>query len=96
VIDDSDVKTLRGTVRCFWDSSDGERHVLVNIDPDEPRVPDSWDLWDEHHDAVIDSIEEGSRIEIRYRVHHHEIVDPDSVETIESQRAEIAAVRLLD
>ncbi len=96
MIEDSEIKTLCGTVRCFWGSSDGERHVLVNLDPDEPRVPDSWDLRDEHHDAVIDSLEEGSRIEIRYRVHHHEIVDPDSVQTLEGQRAEIESVRLLD
>ncbi len=93
--DQVDHRTIRGTVQFFWDSGDDERHLLVNIEPENHHVPDAWELWNEHRDAVISEIAEGSEIEISYLVHHHEIVDPDSATTIDSERAEIASVRIV-
>ena len=69
--------TVTGIVQFFWDSGDEERHLLVNIEPDDHHKPDAYELVDDIRDAVIDSIDEGSQIEIDYVVEHHEVVDPD-------------------
>jgi hypothetical protein len=87
--------TATGVVMFFWDSGDDERHLLVNIDPDDHHKPDAFELVDEFRDSVIAEIDEGKRIEVDYLVEHHEIVDPDGATTHESTRAKIVAVRVI-
>ncbi|MGB0872317.1 MAG: hypothetical protein ACPGWS_02800 [Solirubrobacterales bacterium] len=93
---EDEVVTAAGVVQFFWDSGDAERHLLVNIEPDDHHKPDAYELVDELRDAVIDEIEEGVRIEIDYLVVHHEVVDPDAATTVDSHRPKILEVRILD
>ncbi len=87
--------TASGVVQFFWDSGDDERHLLVNIEPDDHHKPDAYELVDELRDAAIEEIDEGVRIEIDYLVEHHEVVDPDGATTVDSHRPRILAVRIL-
>jgi hypothetical protein len=79
----------------YWDSGDDERHLLVNIDPDDHHKPDAFELIDELRDAAIAEIEEGLRMEVDYLVEEHEIVDPDGATTLDRTRPKILAVRFL-
>jgi hypothetical protein len=87
--------TVTGVVAFFWDSGDDERHLLVNIEPDDHHKPDAYELVDDLRDAVIGAIDEGVRIEIVYLIEHHEIVDPDAATTVDSHRPKILDVRIL-
>ncbi|MFT4050342.1 MAG: hypothetical protein QM648_10995 [Solirubrobacterales bacterium] len=90
----NEIVTASGVVMFFWDSGDDERHLLVNIEPDDHHKPDAFELVDEFRDAAIAEIDEGLRIEIDYLIENHEIVDPDGATTIESSRPKIVAVRI--
>jgi hypothetical protein len=90
-----DFVTASGVVMFFWDSGDEERHLLVNIEPDDVHKPDAWELTDDLRDSVIEQIEEGSRFEVDYVVEYHELVDPDGATTLDSSRPRILAVRIL-
>ena len=87
--------TASGIVQFFWDSGDEQRHLLITIDPDDHHKPGSYELVGDIRDAVIDTIAEGTRIEIDYFVDHHEVVDPDGATTFDSHRPRILAVRIL-
>lgn len=92
---DGETVTVVGIVQFFWDSGDEQKHLLVNIEPDDHHKPDAYELVGELRDSVIDQIDEGLRIEIDYLVEHHEIVDPDAATTVDSHRPKILAVRIL-
>lgn len=88
--------TVTGTVHFVWDSDDGEQgQTTVNIEADNPLMPDTYELTGEIRASVIDRLEEGRRIEIDYLVEHHEIVDPDGV-TTDGHRPRILEVRIGD
>lgn len=87
--------TATGVVMFFWDSGDEERHLLVNIEPDDIHKPDAFELVDDIRDSVVEQIDEGLRIEVDYLVEHHEVVDPDGATTLESSRPKILEVRVL-
>lgn len=78
----------------FWDSGDDERHLLVNIEPDDPDAPGAFELTGELRDQAILEIEDDARIELDYELDHHEVVDPDGATTYESSRVRIVAVRI--
>lgn len=86
--------TASGVVMFFWDSGDDERHLLVNIDPDDHRKPAAFELVGELRDSVISELDEGVRIEVTYEIDHHEMVDPDAG-TLERVRPKIVAARIL-
>lgn len=90
-----EIVTASGAVMFFWDSGDEERHLLVNIDPDDHHKPDSFEIIDDLRDSVIVEIEEGAQIEVDYLVEHHEVVDPDGATTLDSSRPQILAVRIV-
>lgn len=92
---DGETITVRGEVQFYWDSGDAEKHLLVNIEPDDVHKPDAYELVGDLRDAVIEAIEEGARIEIDYLVEHHEVVDPDGATTLDGHRPRILAVRIL-
>lgn len=79
----------------FWDSGDDERHLLVNIEPDDIHKPDAFELVDEIRDSVIGEIDEGVRIEVDYLVEYHEVVDPDGATTLDGSRPNIVEVRVI-
>lgn len=91
---DGELVTVSGEVQFFWDSGDDERHLLVNIEPDDHHKPDAYELTGELRDAAIGEIDEGVRIEIDYLIEHHEVVDPDAAATLDSHRPKIVAVRI--
>ncbi len=89
-----EIVTATGIVMFFWDSGDEERHLLVNIEPDDHHKPDAFEFTGDLRDLAIEQIAEGARIEVDYLVEHHEVVDPDGATTLESSRPNIVAVRV--
>jgi len=83
---------VTGTVEFIWDDGD---HMLVNLDPDDPADPHTFELAGETRSRVPDGFEEGQRVEVRFRAVEYEVVDPDSGPS-ESFRAEVLEVRVLD
>ncbi len=79
----------------FWDSGDEEKHLLVNIEPDDHHKPDAWELTGDLRDAIIADVEEGARFEVDYTVERVEMVDPDGATTFGTSRPRILAVRIL-
>ena len=90
-----EIVTATGAVMFFWDSGDEERHLLVNIEPDDHHKPDSFEIIDDLRDSLIVEIEEGAQLEVDYRVERHEVVDPDGATTFETSRPQILAVRIV-
>lgn len=90
-----EIVTAGGVVMFFWDSGDAERHLTVNIEPDDHLAPASFDLTGELRDATIGAIVEGVRIEIDYRYEDHELVDPDGRIDNDHRRPRILAARIL-
>lgn len=88
--------TASGVVMFYWDSGDDEKHLLVNIEPDDHHKPDAFELTGELRDAAIGEIDEGLRMEVDYLVEHHEIVDPDGATTLDRTRPKILAVRFME
>jgi hypothetical protein len=81
---------VRGRVEFIWDE-DG--HMLVNLDPDDPADPHTFELSGELRDRVADSLSEGDRIEVDFQAEPYEVLDPDSGPS-ESLRAAVVDVRL--
>ncbi len=89
-----EIVTATGIVMFFWDSGDEERHLLVNIEPDDHHKPDAFELTGDLRDSAIEKIAEGARVEVDYLVEHHEVVDPDGATTLDSSRPNIVEVRI--
>ena len=84
-------RTVCGTVEFLWD--DGA-HLLVNLEPDDPGDPHTFELTGHVRDRVADLLGEGERVEVRFRPVEYEVVDPDSGPS-ESLRAEVIDLRVL-
>jgi hypothetical protein len=84
-------RTVTGTVEFIWD--DGE-HMLVNLDPDDPADPHTFEMAGELRDRVAGEFSEGKRVEVRFQPVEYEVIDPDSGPS-ESYRAEVLDVRVL-
>lgn len=89
-----EIVTVGGIVMFYWDSGDDERHLTVNIEPDDHLGPASFDLTGELRDQAITDITEGARIEIDFRYESHELVDPDGRVDDGHRRPLILAVRV--
>lgn len=88
--------TVAGVVHFFWDAAEGDSgHTTVNIETDDPLMPNTYELTGELRSRVISRLEEGRRIEIDYVVEPHEIVDHDGVVT-DGRRPRILDVRIGD
>ncbi|MBI5309679.1 MAG: hypothetical protein HZB14_01425 [Actinobacteria bacterium] len=86
--------TVSGTVLFIWDShGEHDPHMAINIETDNPLMPDTWDFAGELYEEFSGRLREGDRIEIDYEVEHHEIVDPDGGVT-DGHRPRIVAVRI--
>ena len=84
------LRTVTGALEFVWD--DGE-HMLLNLDPDDPADPHTFEISGELRDRVAGSLTEGDRIEVRFRPVEYEVVDPDAGPS-ESYRAEVVDVRV--
>jgi hypothetical protein len=54
-------RTVTGTVEFIWDAGD---HMLVNMDPDDPSDPHTFELTGDLRTGVAGRLEEGDRIEV--------------------------------
>jgi hypothetical protein len=89
-----EIVTAAGEVTFYWDSGDDERHLLVNIEPDDHTRPHAFELTGDLRDAAIGELAEGARIELDFVVEHHEIVDPEGATTHDGDRPRVVAVRV--
>jgi hypothetical protein len=85
-------RTVHGTVEFIWDD-DGL--MLVNVEPDDPADPHTFELTGELRDRVVDVLSEGDRVEVDFKAEPYEVLDPDSGPS-ESLRAEVVDVRLVN
>jgi hypothetical protein len=84
-------RTVHGTVEFIWDD-DGL--MLVNLEPDDPADPHTFEVTGELRDSVVDVLSEGDRVEIEFKAEPYEVLDPDSGPS-ESLRAEVVDLRLV-
>lgn len=84
-------RVVTGTVEFIWDAED---HMLVNMDPDDPAAPHTFELTGDLHDRLAGSLAEGDRVEVEFRAVPYEVLDPDAGPS-ESLRAEVLDVRAL-
>ena len=84
------VKTVHGTVEFIWDD---ETQMLVNLDPDDPGDPHTFELTGELRDRVAGLLSEGARVEVDFEAEPYEVLDPDSGPS-ESLRAAVVDVRV--
>jgi hypothetical protein len=83
-------RTVTGTVEFMWDDGD---QVLVNLEPDDPADPHTFELSGEVR-THAGAFGECDRVEVRFRPVEYEVIDPDSGPS-ESVRAEVLEVRVL-
>ena len=84
------VRTIHGTVEFIWD--DDEDHMLVNLEPDDPAGPHTFELTGELRGKVVNVLSEGDRVEVDFEAEPYEVLDPDSGPS-ESLRAVVVDVR---
>jgi hypothetical protein len=82
---------VTGTVEFMWDAGGV---VLLNLEPDEPGDPHTFEVGGALRERLAGSLTEGDRVEVRFSVVDHEVVDPDTGPA-ESLRAEVLDVRVL-
>lgn len=86
----STLRTARGTVEFIWDDAG---HMLVNMDPEDPADPHTFELRGDLRERLAGSLAEGDLVEIDFRAVEYEVLDPDSGPS-ESLRAEVVDVRV--
>ena len=82
---------VTGTIEFVWDT-DG--HLLVNMEPDDPGDPHTFELTGDAARPLAGKVAEGSRVEVEFEPVPYEVIDPDSGPS-ESLRAEVRDVRVL-
>jgi hypothetical protein len=84
-------RVITGTIEFVWDT-DG--HMLLNMEPDDPADPHTFELTGELRDRVGRTVEEGDRVEVEFEAVPYEVIDPDAGPS-ESLRAEVRDLRVL-
>ena len=87
----SETKRAVGTVEFIWD---GDGHMLLNLDPDDPSHPRTFELTGELQQRLSGQVSEGDRVEVEFIAVEYEVVDPDSGPS-DRHRAEVRDVRVL-
>ena len=72
---DGRVQTVSGTVEFIWETED---ELLVNLDPDRPEAPHTFEVAGSLRERLADTLAEGDKVEIDFVAMAHEVVDPDS------------------
>ncbi|MGH2980175.1 MAG: hypothetical protein ACRDLQ_11160 [Solirubrobacterales bacterium] len=85
-------RAVTGTLEFMWDVGGV---MLLNLEPDEPGDPHTFEVGGALRERLAGSLTEGDRVEVRFSPVEHEVVDPDSGPA-ESLRAEVLDVRVLD
>ena len=84
-------QTVRGVVEFIWETED---ELLLNLDPDRPEAPHTFEVGGSLRDRLADTLAEGDKVEIDFVATAHEIVDPDSGPS-DSLRPDVLDVRVL-
>jgi hypothetical protein len=84
-------RAVTGTLEFMWD---GGGVMLLNLEPDQPGDPHTFEVGGPLRERLAGSLAEGDRVEVRFTPVTHEVVDPDSGPS-ESLRAEVVDVRVL-
>jgi hypothetical protein len=84
-------QTVAGTVEFVWET---DEELLVNLEPDRPGAPHTFQVGGTLRERLADSLAEGDRVEIDFVAIPHEVVDPDSGPS-DSLRPEVQDVRVL-
>jgi hypothetical protein len=85
------VHTVSGIVEFVWET---DQELLVNLEPDRPGAPSTFEIGGTLREQLVDSLGEGDRVEVDFVAVAHEIVDPDSGPT-DGQRPEVRDIRVL-
>jgi hypothetical protein len=84
-------QTVVGTVEFVWET---DEELLVNLEPDRPGAPHTFEIGGLLRERLTDAIGEGDRIEVDFVAVPHEVVDPDSGPS-DSERPEVRDIRVL-
>ena len=88
---DGRVQTVSGTVEFIWETED---ELLVNLDPDRPEAPHTFEVAGSLRERLADTLAEGDKVEIDFVAMAHEVVDPDSGPS-DSVRPDVRDVRVV-
>jgi hypothetical protein len=85
------LQTVSGTVEFIWET---EQELLVNLEPDRPGAPHTFEVGGSLRERLADVLAEGDKVEVDFVAISHEVVDPDSGAT-DSLRPDVRDVRVL-
>jgi hypothetical protein len=85
------LQTVSGTVEFIWET---DQELLVNLEPDRPGAPHTFEVGGSLRERLADSLAEGDKVEVDFVAIAHEVVDPDSGAT-DSLRPDVRDVRVL-
>jgi hypothetical protein len=85
------VRTVSGVIEFVWET---DQELLVNLEPDHPGAPHTFEIAGALREQLQDSLGEGDRVEVDFVAVAHEVVDPDSG-TADGERAEVRDLRVL-
>jgi hypothetical protein len=85
------LQTVSGIVEFLWET---DEQLLVNLEPDRPGAPHTFEVEGRLRDRLADTLAEGDKVEVDFVAIAHEIVDPDSGPT-DSLRPDVRDVRVV-
>jgi hypothetical protein len=85
------LQTVSGTVEFIWET---DRELLVNLEPDRPGAPHTFEVGGGLRQRLADTLAEGDKVEIDFVAISHEVIDPDSGPS-DSLRPDVRDVRVL-
>ena len=85
------MRTVSGIVEFIWET---DQELLVNLEPDRPGAPHTFEVGGTLRAQLEDSLGEGDRVEVDFVPVAHEIVDPDSGPS-DGERPEVRDIRVL-
>jgi hypothetical protein len=85
------LQTVSGMVEFIWET---DQELLVNLEPDRPGAPHTFEIGGRLRDRLADTLAEGDKVEIDFVAVAHEVVDPDSGPS-DGLRPDVRDVRVL-
>lgn len=85
------LQTVSGMIEFIWET---DQELLVNLEPDRPGAPHTFEIAGRLRDRLADTLAEGDKVEIDFVAVAHEIVDPDSGPS-DGLRPDVRDVRVL-
>lgn len=85
------LQTVSGTVEFIWET---DRELLVNLEPDRPGSPHTFEVAGSLRQRLADTLAEGDKVEIDFVAITHEVIDPDSGPS-DSLRPDVRDIRVV-